>query len=132
MIRELKAEVEVLREQLKNATQSDVLKERLQESENLIKEMTLTWEERLRKTELIHQERQKQLEKMGISVQSSGIKVQTDKYYLVNLNSDPAMNELLVYYLKDLTLVGRADAKHEQDIQLSGIGIQEEHAIIEN
>jgi kinesin family protein 13 len=131
MIRELKEEVEVLREQLKNATQSDVLKERLQESEKLIKEMTLTWEERLRQTEVIHEERQKQLEKMGISVQSSGIRVQTDKYYLVNLNSDPSMNELLVYYLKDQTLVGRSDAKREQDIQLSGIGIQEEHAIIQ-
>ena len=131
MIRELKEEVEMLREQLKNAAQSEQLRERLTESENLIKEMTQTWEERLRKTELIHQERQKQLEKMGISVESSGIKVETDKYYLVNLNSDPAMNELLVYYLKDRTLVGRAEAAVEQDIQLSGIGIQEEHAIIE-
>lgn len=37
---------------------------------------------------------------MGISVQSSGIKVEKDKYYLVNLNADPSMNELLVYYLK--------------------------------
>lgn len=129
MIRELREEVEILREQLKNAT-NDALQERLAESEKLIKEMTLTWEERLRKTELIHQERQKQLEKMGISVQSSGIKVETDKYYLVNLNSDPAMNELLVYYLKERTLVGRADASVEQDIQLSGIGIQPEHAVI--
>jgi kinesin family protein 13 len=131
MIRELKEEVEMLREQLKDATQSVQLRERLTESEKLISEMTQTWEERLRQTELIHQERQKQLEKMGISVESSGIKVETNKYYLVNLNSDPAMNELLVYYLKDKTLVGRAEASVEQDIQLSGIGIQDEHAVIE-
>lgn len=37
---------------------------------------------------------------MGISVQASGIKVEKNKYYLVNLNADPSLNELLVYYLK--------------------------------
>lgn len=37
---------------------------------------------------------------MGISLESSGIKVGEDKCYLVNLNADPALNELLVYYLK--------------------------------
>ena len=37
---------------------------------------------------------------MGISVQTSGISVQKDKYYLVNLNADPSLNEMLVYYLK--------------------------------
>ena len=46
------------------------------------------------------QERQKALENMGISVQESGIGVQGDKFYLVNLNADPSMNELLVCYLK--------------------------------
>lgn len=46
------------------------------------------------------QERQKQLESLGISLQSSGIKVGDDKSFLVNLNADPALNELLVYYLK--------------------------------
>ena len=46
------------------------------------------------------QERQKQLESLGISLQSSGIKVGEDKCFLVNLNADPALNELLVYYLK--------------------------------
>ena len=46
------------------------------------------------------QERQTALENMGISIQESGIGVQSDKYYLVNLNADPSMNELLVCYLK--------------------------------
>lgn len=94
--------------------------------------MTVTWEEKLRKTEeiatvrvlvinttpepfilnlaylyiqshcyyLCLQERQKQLESMGISLETSGIKVGEDKCFLVNLNADPALNELLVYYLK--------------------------------
>lgn len=37
---------------------------------------------------------------MGISLETSGIKVRDDKCFLVNLNADPALNELLVYYLK--------------------------------
>lgn len=49
---------------------------------------------------LCSQERQKQLESMGISLETSGIKVGEDKCFLVNLNADPALNELLVYYLK--------------------------------
>lgn len=55
-------------------------------------------------TQRFLQERQKQLESLGISLQSSGIRVVDDKCFLVNLNADPALNELLVYYLK----VGRA------------------------
>lgn len=40
---------------------------------------------------------------MGISLETSGIKVGEDKCFLVNLNADPALNELLVYYLKVFT-----------------------------
>lgn len=65
-----------------------------------MKEMSQTWEEKLVKTERLQQERQQALEKMGISVQASGIQVEKNKYYLVNLNDDPSLNELLVYYLK--------------------------------
>ncbi|XP_063155014.1 kinesin-like protein KIF13A isoform X5 [Candoia aspera] len=130
VIRELREEVEKLKEQLSQAEamKAPELKEKLEESEKLIKELTITWEEKLRKTEEIAQERQKQLESMGISLESSGIKMGEDKCYLVNLNADPALNELLVYYLKDHTRVG---ADTSQDIQLFGIGIQPEHCEID-
>ncbi|KAM6943532.1 kinesin-like protein KIF13B [Xenentodon cancila] len=130
IIRELREEVEKLRVQLTQAEslKAPELKERLEESEKLIHEMTITWEEKLRKTEEIAQERQKQLESLGISLQSSGIKVGDDKSFLVNLNADPALNELLVYYLKEHTKVGSADS---QDIQLCGMGIQAEHCVID-
>ncbi|XP_006822605.2 kinesin-like protein KIF13A [Saccoglossus kowalevskii] len=77
------------------------------------------------------QENQQHLEKMGISVQTSGIKVEKDKCFLVNLNADPSLNELLVYYLKEHTLVGRPSAPSNPDIQLSGLGILSEHCIID-
>uniref|UniRef100_A0A7N9AKS2 Kinesin family member 13A n=1 Tax=Mastacembelus armatus TaxID=205130 RepID=A0A7N9AKS2_9TELE len=130
IIRELREEVEKLRVQLSQAEsmKAPELKEKLQESEKLIQEMTVTWEEKLRKTEEIATERQKQLESMGISLETSGIKVGEDKCYLVNLNADPALNELLVYYLKEHTRVG---ADTSQDIQLFGIGIQSEHCVLE-
>ncbi|XP_062925963.1 kinesin-like protein KIF13A isoform X2 [Mobula hypostoma] len=130
IIRELREEVEKLKEQLSQAEamKAPELKEKLEESEKLIKDLTVTWEEKLRKTEEIAQERQKQLESMGISLESSGIKVGDDKCFLVNLNADPALNELLVYYLKNHTRVG---ADESQDIQLCGIGIQPEHCVID-
>uniref|UniRef100_A0A671W4U0 Kinesin family member 13A n=1 Tax=Sparus aurata TaxID=8175 RepID=A0A671W4U0_SPAAU len=130
IIRELREEVEKLRVQLSQAEslKAPELKEKLHESEKLIQEMTVTWEEKLRKTEEIATERQKQLESMGISLETSGIKVGEDKCFLVNLNADPALNELLVYYLKDHTRVG---ADTSQDIQLFGIGIQPEHCVLE-
>ncbi|XP_052757774.1 kinesin-like protein KIF13B isoform X2 [Galleria mellonella] len=130
IIRELRQEVEALKEMLKHATGSPVgedVHEQLAQSEHLMKEMSRTWEEKLVETGRIQSERQHALEKMGISVQASGIKVEKNKYYLVNLNADPSLNELLVYYLKDRTLVGADSAA---DIQLSGLGIQREHCLL--
>ncbi|XP_037945299.1 kinesin-like protein KIF13B isoform X2 [Teleopsis dalmanni] len=138
IIRELRLEVETLRNMLKHATGSPVgdvqrvdIHDKLAESENLMKQISQTWEEKLVKTERIQNERQQALEKMGISVQASGIKVEKNKYYLVNLNADPSLNELLVYYLKERTLIGGHSISGPQpDIQLSGLGIQPEHCVI--
>ncbi|XP_058836738.1 kinesin-like protein KIF13A isoform X1 [Topomyia yanbarensis] len=139
IIRELRKEVETLREMLKHATGASIgdmkrvdIHDKLAESENLMKQISQTWEEKLEKTEQIQSERQQALEKMGISVQDSGIKVEKNKYYLVNLNADPSLNELLVYYLKDYTLIGgrNNDTNKQPDIQLLGLGIQPEHCLI--
>ncbi|XP_077990731.1 kinesin-like protein KIF13A [Glandiceps talaboti] len=132
IIRELREEVDCLKKQLRQAEsmKADNLKEQLEESEKLMKEMTVNWEVKLQTTERIIQENQQALEKMGISVQTSGIRVEKDKCFLVNLNADPALNELLVYYLKEHTLVGRPDAPANPDIQLSGLGIMPEHCVI--
>ncbi|XP_056437594.1 kinesin-like protein KIF13B isoform X2 [Gadus chalcogrammus] len=130
IIRELREEVEKLRDQLTQAEslKAPELKDRLEESEKLIQEMTVTWEDKLTKTEAVALERQRQLESLGISLQSSGIRVVEDRCFLVNLNADPALNELLVYYLKEHTRVGSADS---QDIQLCGMAIQAAHCVID-
>uniref|UniRef100_A0A915IPC8 Kinesin-like protein n=1 Tax=Romanomermis culicivorax TaxID=13658 RepID=A0A915IPC8_ROMCU len=125
IIRELKAEVEMLKIMLKKQNEAVDLKDRLAESEKLMGEIGKSWEDRLKETELVHKEWQQNLAKMGISVQSSGIKVEHGKFYLVNLNADPSLNELLVYYLKTHTTVGYPNT----DIQLQGLGIAAKHAV---
>ena len=131
IIRELRAELETLKEMLANAANPDILKDKLNENESIMKEMSLTWEEKLKKTGQNKEDRRQALEKMGVHVESSGIKVEKGKYFLVNLSSDPSLNELLVYYLKDNTKVGTVEAEEDQDIQLMGIGIKREHCTIE-
>ena len=76
------------------------MRERLAESERLVAEMNKSWEDRLKETESLHKERQKNLSEIGVSIDSSGIKVQKDRFYLVNLNADPSLNELLVYVIE--------------------------------
>ena len=50
IIRELRAEVVALKDMLLNAANPEVLREKLAENEIIMKEMSLTWEEKLRKT----------------------------------------------------------------------------------
>ncbi len=101
----LKRELEKTREQLGTSSSmpSDAqLNDRLKESEKLYNDFSKPWTEKLAESKKIQHELSHTLQSMGISVHSSGIKVETDQYFLVNINSDPSMNELLVYYLKVL------------------------------
>uniref|UniRef100_A0A8B9GRR8 Kinesin family member 13A n=1 Tax=Astyanax mexicanus TaxID=7994 RepID=A0A8B9GRR8_ASTMX len=113
IIRELREEVEKLKEQLSQAEslKAPELQEKLQESEKLIQEMTVTWEEKLRKTEEIAQ-------RTAASPETQNIQ------YLIR--STPIL--LSTYDLQEHTLVG---ADTSQDIQLFGIGIQPEHCVID-
>ncbi|CAL4103220.1 unnamed protein product, partial [Meganyctiphanes norvegica] len=145
IIRELRDEVQLLRDQLASLgsmkrdgpaslKEEESLNEKLHESEKLITNLSESWDSKLKKTERVQQERQQTLEKMGISVQASGISVEKNKYYLVNLNADPSLNEMLVYYLKEHTVVGRpplsGDGDEGPDIQLSGVGIEAQHCVL--
>lgn len=53
---------------------------------------------------------------MGISVQDSGIAVEKGRYYLVNLNADPSLNEMLVYYLKVCNMQFVLNYPHYHDV----------------
>nr|XP_019936826.1 PREDICTED: kinesin-like protein KIF1A isoform X9 [Paralichthys olivaceus] len=106
--------------------------ERLKETEKIIAELNVTWEEKLRRTEAIRMEREALLAEMGVAMREDGgtVGVFSPKKtpHLVNLNEDPLMSECLLYYIKDgITRVGRLDASSRQDIVLSGHFIKDEH-----
>lgn len=59
--------------------------------------MNKSWAERLQETEKLTKEHQQDFADIGVS--GMGIKVEKDRFYLVNLNADPSLNELLIYYV---------------------------------
>ncbi|KAF9586509.1 kinesin-like protein Klp8 [Lunasporangiospora selenospora] len=113
----------------------DQLQDEVQASEKIMAELNETWEEKLRKTHEIQQEREKTLEELGISVDKGQIGVHTPKTmpHLVNLNEDPLMSECLVYQLKPgKTVVGRLESTAPADIRLSGGSIHDSHCYFES
>ncbi|KAJ8300829.1 hypothetical protein KUTeg_022348 [Tegillarca granosa] len=137
IIRELKAEIERLRDQqggmngdthLANLEEIASLRDQLLSKEREMDEIKRSWQERLKKAEERKMQEAKQLEKAGIS-----FKVDNKLPNLVNLNEDPQLSDLLLYVIKEgQTRVGRMcpDSKHE--IQLSGALIADDHCIINN
>ncbi|XP_045024716.1 kinesin-like protein unc-104 isoform X3 [Daphnia magna] len=111
--------------------------DQLQENEKLIAELNETWEDKLKRTEMIRLQREAVFAEMGVAVKEDGdtVGVFSPKKtpHLVNLNEDPFMSECLLYYIKDgITRVGSTDASIPQDIQLCGPHILSEHCIFEN
>lgn len=111
--------------------------DQLQASEKLIAELNETWEEKLKRTEMIRVQREAIFAEMGVAVKEDGITVGVFSPkltpHLVNLNEDPTLSECLLYYIKDgITRLGTHEANLPQDIQLSGSHILKEHCIFEN
>ncbi|XP_043264448.1 kinesin-like protein unc-104 isoform X3 [Colletes gigas] len=111
--------------------------DQLQASEKLIAELNETWEEKLKRTELIRLQREAVFAEMGVAVKEDGVTVGVfspkKTPHLVNLNEDPLMSECLIYYIKDgFTRIGSAEANIPQDIQLCGPHILSEHCVFEN
>ena len=106
-----------------------VIKEQLHQSEKLLQEAEKPWETRVKETEMINSKRQETLQSMGISLSSKGIKMSGKSAFLVNLNPDPALSELLVYNLPDEgdAIVGSGESSY---IKLLSFGIAEHHATI--
>ncbi|KAJ6219465.1 hypothetical protein RDWZM_005277 [Blomia tropicalis] len=122
--------------------------EQLQETEKLMSELNVTWEEKLKRTEELRAQREAVLAEMGVARRADGDAVgvfsPTDTPHLLNLNEDPLMSECLLYYLKNgNTRVGsgtKTEILEEKtdsgecnpDIRLSGSHILSDHCIFEN
>ncbi|ORX58670.1 kinesin-domain-containing protein [Hesseltinella vesiculosa] len=99
-------------------------------SQKLLDQVNQTWEQKMAKTQEIHQERERALAALGILLESSTMAIHTPKQmpHLVNLNEDPLMSECLVYQLKQgHTRVGHFQSPNNVDIRLSGHSILESH-----
>ncbi|XP_044740263.1 kinesin-like protein unc-104 isoform X3 [Chrysoperla carnea] len=136
-IKQQKNEEQTERHRVPSTTIAEEAVDQLQASEKLIAELNETWEEKLKRTELIRLQREAVFAEMGVAVKEDGITVGVFSPkrtpHLVNLNEDPFMSECLIYYIKDgVTRVGSAEANVPQDIQLSGAHILSEHCVFEN
>lgn len=125
------------KDRTRTGSTTEMAVDQLQASEKLIKELNETWEQKLKRTEEIRQQREAVFAEMGVAVKEDGITVGVfspkKTPHLVNLNEDPTLSECLLYYIKDgMTRLGTSEANLPQDIQLSGSHILKEHCIFEN
>lgn len=103
------------------------IKSQIQQSEKLMQEVGKTWEEKVAETLEIKKERMSALKEQGLSL---GIEY-SELPSLVNLNEDPILSGSLIYHLKvGKNIVGQKNKN--ADIQLSGLGVEELHCVIEH
>ncbi len=131
LIRELQGEVENLRKQLQLATKGgnvaglaemlDADKDKqildltalLSQNEKLIAEMNKSWEEKLKESQAIQEERKNALKDMGIAIQAV-----SRLPHLINLNEDPILSGALIYYLETgETLLGTPTDEPDRCVQ---------------
>ncbi|KAH8916454.1 hypothetical protein BT69DRAFT_1310065 [Atractiella rhizophila] len=104
------------------------MQEKMESAEKLMAEINQSWEEKIQKTKVVQEEREKALEELGISIEKNVVGVFTPKKapHLVNLNEDPLMSECLLYQIKPgKTIVGNLESA--ADIRLSGTKVLAEH-----
>ncbi|KAL9553778.1 hypothetical protein MBANPS3_003124 [Mucor bainieri] len=117
----------------KKMTKQEVV-DQLQSSEKLLANLNETWEEKLKRTQEIHSDREKALKDLGITIDKSNMGIYMPKTipFIVNLNEDPLMSECLMYQIKaGKTRVGRLESRADCEIRLSGANILDEHCWFE-
>lgn len=118
----------------KKMTKQEVV-DQLTSSEKLLANLNQTWEEKLKRTEEIHFDREKVLKDLGITIEKNDMGIYMPKTipFIVNLNEDPLMSECLMYQIKaGKTRVGRHEGQSQCEIRLSGANIQDEHCWFEH
>jgi len=145
IIRELRAEIDLLRSQLasggniqlKAGAQRDPavdeelkrLKEQYEESQKLIQKLSMSDEEKKKQTDAVNAARSDVLRVAGFGEGS-----REDTPHFANLNEDPQLSNTLCYFFKDgkETRFGRKNPDNPPDVQLSGLSIMKEHCVVGN
>lgn len=141
MIRELREELELLRSQVggsgsqANAAEVDAMKAQLEETQNLIKSMSMSWEEKLAQSEAVLAAHQTLLNENQAQIKGGEhvLQLQSQMPHLVQLNDGLDVG-VTIYTIKEgMTRIGTADCDDPpQDVQLSGEDLEAEHLIIES
>ena len=110
------------------------LMERLRENERQMQEQAKSWEERLQETKAAADAQVRELSQQGIHLGEEQAQLEEKRKtlpHLFNLNEDPLMSGVVVYFLEQSEMrIGRKDAARDQDVCLSGLSISKEHAVI--
>eukprot|EP00730_Choanoeca_flexa_P000715 TRINITY_DN10309_c0_g1_i1.p1 TRINITY_DN10309_c0_g1~~TRINITY_DN10309_c0_g1_i1.p1 ORF type:complete len:916 (+),score=292.94 TRINITY_DN10309_c0_g1_i1:36-2750(+) len=109
------------------------LNDQLEASEKLMKELTTSWEDKVKQAEAVKEERTKVLEEVGIRVKEGaavGMSSPKKRPHLVNMGDPMDEDELLLYYLQEVTTIGTGSDGEECDVTLRGDGIMPEHGLI--
>ncbi|VDI77930.1 StAR-related lipid transfer protein 9 [Mytilus galloprovincialis] len=142
LIRELRSEIDRLKNMLSTSQMGEsmlpiqdsgqALEQQLQLQEDRANKLTQTWMDKWMEAHEIIKE--SDLSIRGLNKASSmGVLIDSQMPHLIGMDSDILSTGVIIYHLKEgKTLVGKEDAKREQDIVLNGPGIQREHCLIKN
>eukprot|EP00039_Didymoeca_costata_P019583 m.338114 g.338114 ORF g.338114 m.338114 type:complete len:1030 (-) comp18317_c0_seq1:150-3239(-) len=124
IIRELREEVDSLKAKLGEKAASGELAAQIEQSEQLVSQLTDKWTNKWEVTTRMMEERELKLEEDGVSV-----RMESERPHLVSLNlDDPLASGVVLHYLKDgITTMGTETS----DIILTGEGAREKHCEIE-
>lgn len=117
-----------------SAEEAEALRQQLAETEGMLSEMTQSWEEKLRQSNEVISQHKKLLADVGADLtgEQGGLRLKSKLPHFVSVSNEYDF-DITIYSLKEgLTRIGTADADVEQDIKLSGDGIDDEHCIVEH
>ncbi|KAI9164650.1 hypothetical protein H9P43_008509 [Blastocladiella emersonii ATCC 22665] len=105
------------------------LKDKLMSSEKLMRELNETWEEKLRRTQQLAQEKERVLQELGISIGNGHVGITSPKRHPHLLNQQPnSLNESLIYTLPP----GKTGIGSATDAEVRLDKLKSCHAIIYN
>ena len=123
IIRELRKEVEELKNMLGDAKVNSDLTKQIEQSEQLMSALTDAWGDKWKVTTTMMESRQLKLQEKGVSVV-----MESERPHLVDMNMDALASGITLHYLKDgATTFGGESC----DIPLSGEGVEESHCSID-
>ncbi|WKX99065.1 hypothetical protein Q1695_014160 [Nippostrongylus brasiliensis] len=130
MLRELREENERLQKQLKGGGGGDneeieSLRRQLEQNQKEMAELEKTWQEKIAEEAAKH--KITSAERLAIQKQRQEIP------HLWNLNEDPALTDVVVHFLPPGTItIGNKTAEPAPAVQLNGLSILPQHAVVNN